>query len=127
MSSETKRKPPPPFSIRFTWEERERLERDAGKLSVTAHIRQSVFGGDIAGRKLTRKRKPARVDYELLGKILGLLGESELASSLCLLAVAAESGSLPVSEETEEELKAACDNVAEIRLLLIQALGVKPQ
>lgn len=117
--------PPPPFSIRFSNQERERLKRDSGKLSMTAHIRQKLFGDDVEPRKLTRKRAQPEIDYVMLGQILGLLGKSELASSLCLLAVAAKSGSLPVSDEVEEEIKTACTHVDDMRVLLIQALGIK--
>jgi hypothetical protein len=46
------RKAPPPFSIRFSWEERERLAREAGQLSMTAHIRCKLFDGDVAPKKL---------------------------------------------------------------------------
>lgn len=118
-------KAPPPFSIRFSWQERQRLEREAGNLSLTAHIRCKLFDGDVQPRKLTRKRRAPKIDYAFLAQALGLLGESELAANLCLLAVAAESGSLPVTEETEADIKTVCTHVDEIRLLLIQALGVK--
>lgn len=123
--SSEKCKAPPPFSIRFAWEERERLGRDAGNLSLTAHIRCKLFDGDVQPRKLTRKRPAPKIDYAFLAQALGLLGESELAANLCLLAVAAESGSLPVTDETEAEINTACAHVDEIRVLLIQALGVK--
>lgn len=122
-----KRKAPPPLSIRLSWEERARLEREAGKLTLTAYARQKLFDGEVEPHRLTRKRHSPTVDHVFLGQVLGLLGKSELASSLCLLAVAAESGSLPVSEETETELQTACDHIEEIRLLLIKALGVKAQ
>lgn len=120
-----KPKPPPPFSIRFSWDERDRLERESGKLSLAAHIRRKLFGDYVVPRKLTRKRPQPEVDYVMLGQILGLLGKSELASSLCLLATAARSGSLPVTEEVEDEIKTACGHVDEMRVLLIQALGIK--
>jgi len=126
MTSSTK-KVPSPLSIRLSWDERASLEREAGGLSLTAHVRSKLFDGTLPPAKRTRKSPPPPIDYVMLGKILGLLGKSELASSLCLLAVAAESGSLPVEEHTEAEIKAACAHVAEMRLMLIAALGVKPQ
>ncbi len=125
--SSDRRKAPPPFSIRFTWEKRERLVREAGNLSMTAHVRHKLFDGEVQPHRLTRKRRAPSVDHVFLGQVLGLLGKSELASNLCLLAVAAESGSLPVSDETEADLKTACAHIEDIRLLLIQALGVKVQ
>ena len=121
------RKHPPPFSIRFTEDERARLDRDSGTLSLSAYIRHKLFGEAGASKqRRTRKRKTPPIDYVMLGRLLGLLGKSELASSLCLLAVAAESGALPVTDEVQDELKAACADIRDMRVVLIKALGVKP-
>ena len=118
-----KRKRPAPFSIRLSEEERTRLEREAGHKPLGAHIRAKLLGEDQTPRKDTRQHP--RVDYELLGRVLAALGNSELASCLCILAAAAESGSLDVTDEVTGKLHAACDDVREIRLLLISALGLR--
>ncbi len=39
-----KRKTPPPFSLRLSFEERARLERDAGDMPLGAYIRERLFG-----------------------------------------------------------------------------------
>lgn len=118
----------PQFSIRFTVEEREQLEREAGNSTVTAHIRYKLFGDDQpTQRRKVRKRRQPPIDYVMLGRVLGLLGKSELASSLCLMAVAAEAGALPVTDEVESEIKVACTAILDMRHMLIVALGVKPE
>ena len=63
---------PPPFSIRLTFEERARLDADPGRASLAAHIRDRLFGEDVAPRK-----KPGNSlikDAEALGRVLGALG-----------------------------------------------------
>ena len=81
------------------------------------------FGDAMAARK--EVAPTPKIDKVLLAQILGVLGKSELPSSLCLLAVAAESGSLMLDEETDEQLKEACSDIHDIRLILISALGLR--
>jgi hypothetical protein len=64
-------------------------------------------------------------DAQPLGQLLGLLGKSRLANNLNQLAKAANMGSLPVTQETESDLREACAAVFEMRLLLLKALGLK--
>ncbi|GAB5467648.1 MAG: hypothetical protein Kilf2KO_06780 [Rhodospirillales bacterium] len=45
-SRKKRAKLPPPVSIRFTYEERARLNRDTGMLSVAAYIRLKLFSDD---------------------------------------------------------------------------------
>lgn len=116
---------PPPFSIRFTFEERARLDADRGRVSLAAHIRERLFGDDAAPRK-----KPGNSpikDAEALGRVLGALGGSRLSSNLNQLAKAVNTGSLPVSPEVEAELIEACQEVQELRADLLRALGKMPR
>ncbi|WP_420722489.1 plasmid mobilization protein [Hwanghaeella sp. LZ110] len=113
-STDTKRKRPAPFPVRFSAEEWAQLEAKAGDMPLGAYIRAKALG----------KQTAAKTDYVMLGRILGLLGKSELASSLCLLAVAAEQGALMVDDDVAADLKSACADVQEIRLILIKALGL---
>ena len=124
-----KRKLPPPFSIRFTEEERARLNRDAGKLSLSAYIRQRLFGNAVTRRKrrYRRKQKLPPLDRQIIARLLGTFGQSELATSMIAIALAAQSGALPVTPELSEKLDAACDDIREMRIALIVALGVKPE
>ncbi len=115
---------PPPFSIRLTFEERARLDADRGRVSLAAHIRERLFGEDVTPRK-----KPGNSpikDAEALGRVLGALGGSRLSSNLNQLAKAVNTGSLPVTPETEADLVAACEEVKALRIDLLRALGKSP-
>ena len=117
-------KNPPPFSLRLTHEEKAQLLAEAGRKSLGAHIRERLFGDDAAPRK-RRGNSPVK-DYEALGRVLGALGRSRLSSNLNQLAKAVNTGSLPVTPETEAELKEACREVSAMRADLLRALGKSP-
>lgn len=117
-----KKKQPPPFSLRLTCEERERLEKDAAGLALAAYIRSKLFGEDVSPRK-TRSKFPVK-DQKALGQVLGALGQSRLPNNLNQLARAVNSGSLPVTPDTEAMLKQACQAVIAMRCDLLQALGL---
>lgn len=116
---------PPPFSIRFTFEERARLDADRGSLPLSSHIREKLFGEDVTPRK--RPGNSPIGDTEALGRVLGALGASRLSSNLNQLAKAVNTGSLPVSPEVEAELMEACQEVQELRADLLRALGKIPE
>jgi hypothetical protein len=58
--------------------------------------------------------------------VLGALGQSRLSANLNQLAKAVNTGSLPVTPETEADLKAACKDVLALRADLLRALGRTP-
>lgn len=116
---------PPPFSIRFTFEERARLDADRGSKALSTHIREKLFGDDATPRK--RPGNSPVGDAEALARILGALGASRLSSNLNQLAKAVNTGSLPVSPEVEAELIEACQEVQELRADLLSALGKTPR
>lgn len=120
-----KTKYPPPFSIRFTFEERARLDADRGSRALSTHIREKLFGDGAAPRK--RPGNSPVGDAEALGRVLGALGASRLSSNLNQLAKALNTGSLPVSPEVEAELMEACQEVQELRADLLRALGKMPR
>src|SRR6056297_437597 len=97
---------PPPFSLRLTYEERARLDAERGEKTLAAYIRERLFGDDAAPRK-KRGNSPVR-DKEALGRIAGALGQSRLSQNMNQLAKAVNTGSLPVTPETEAEIKEAC-------------------
>lgn len=118
-----------PMSFRVTEGERIQIRKDAGNLAVSSYIRQTLVGAKAIERKPvhTYKQHQPGMDHKTLAKLLGMLGQSELATSLIALALAAQSGSLPVTPEVEEKLYTACDEVCEMRLALVTALNVKPE
>lgn len=111
-----------PLSVRFTEAEKARLRALAGNRPVGLYIRERALDSDAEPR--ARVRQPVK-DAEPLGRLLGLLGQSRLASNLNQLAKAANQGSLPLTLEVEAELRQACAEVHEMRLLLLRALGLK--
>ncbi|MCF3932873.1 hypothetical protein L1787_05520 [Acuticoccus sp. M5D2P5] len=122
--TEGKGKYPAPFSLRLTHEERARLLADAGRKPVGAYIRDRLFGDEASPRK-RRGASPVK-DHESLGRVLGALGQSRLSANLNQLARAVHTGSLPVTPETEADLKQACRDVAAMRADLLRALGKMP-
>ncbi len=116
---------PPPFSLRLTYEERARLDAERGEKTLAAHIRERLFGDDVAPRK--RHGNSPVGDKEALGRLVGALGQSRLSSNLNQLAKAVNTGSLPVTPETEAELIEACRDISEMRDALLAALGKVPE
>jgi len=119
----SKRRYTPPFSLRFTIEERKRLDEMAGNRPLGSYIRDRLLGEQAEKRRKTRKPAP---DTALLALVLGELGRSRLASNINQLAKAANIGTLDVTPETEREIVQACAEIQAIRVLLITALGVTP-
>jgi hypothetical protein len=116
-----KKKAPPPFSLRLTYEERARLEADAAGKPLGSYIREQLLGEEAAPRK-RRGNRPVE-DHKALGRVMGALGQSRLSSNLNQLAKAVHTGSLPVTPETEADLKEACREVSAMRAELLRALG----
>ena len=116
-----RKKYPSPVTLRLTEDERVQLEEDAGGSSLSAHIRECMFGGRVARRVV-----PA-VDRVLLARILAQLGGSRMANNLNQIAHHANCGSLIMEEATEEEINEACAHIAWMRVKLIEALGLKNQ
>lgn len=115
---------PPPFSLRLSFDERAQLEREAAGKALGAFIREKLFGENATPRRSSGKL-PVK-DHEALGRVLGALGSSRLASNLNQLAKAVNSGSLPVTPDSEKELREACAAVIAMRDELMRALGKGP-
>jgi hypothetical protein len=122
MSDAPRKELSKPLSIRFTDTEKARLKELAGATPLGIFIRERALGSETAPR--TRVTHPVK-DGEPLGRLLALLGQSRLANNLNELAKAANQGSLPVTEETEADIRAACAQIFEMRLMLLRALGLK--
>lgn len=125
-----------PFSLRLSFEERTILENAAGDMPLGTYIRKQVLegcpqngpGGASQGtykpRKRRQRRRPVK-DQKALGQLLGALGESRLSNNLNQLAKAVHTGSLPVTPETEKEIRQACHEIKWMRDVLVKALGMK--
>jgi len=69
-----RKKAPPPFSIRFTDEERARLQRDAGALSLAAYMRLKLFNDgapDGSRRNKSRKARTPSIEIAMISRLLG--------------------------------------------------------
>lgn len=115
----------PPFSIRLNPEERARLAVEAAGAPLGAYIKAKVLGTMPVERK--RRKVLTIKDREALAQALALLGRSHLSSNLNQIAYAANIGSLPVTPETEADLRTALADVRELRRLLLTALGFRPE
>jgi len=113
---------PAPVSIRMSAGERAALAARAGELPVSAYIREVLFG-DGQGQPRVRQDGP---DRQLSGRVLAMLGKSGLATTLQSMALMAATGVLYVDEETEAYLRRACEDVRELRDLLMRSLGKEP-
>ena len=122
------RKYPPPFSMRFTDDERRVLEMAASGRPLAAYIRWLIFKEDMPELPKRRTREQvADPQRKELSKLLGTLGKSRISQNINQLAKAANSGSLPVNMEVVEELNDACKAIRWMRETLIKAIGLKPQ
>lgn len=113
-------------SLRLTFEEKARLQADAAGMSVSEYMRWRLF--DPNNPPPRRRGKNPVKDHKALAQALGLLGQSRLSSNLNQLARSANTGSLPVTPDTEAALLHALNEIHEIRRLLIEALnlGIEP-
>lgn len=120
-SKTEKRKSPSPLTIRLSEDERARLKQQAAQngACVSAYVRERLFG-----RNGNRKHQPS-LDRSSLARLLGLLGQSEIARSLSTIADEASNGSLLLDEETHANINTACAHVGLMRDCLIDALGLR--
>lgn len=125
ISATAKPKRPAPFSLRLTKDERARLERDAGPLSLNAYIRERLFGESASPRR--RAKKAPVQDRQELAKVLSALGRSSLSSNVNQLAKGLNTGTLPAMPETDEAIRKACYDIACMRMTLMKALGKQPK
>lgn len=119
-----RKKRTPPFSLRLTFEQRARLEQDAAGSSLSAYIHERLFGVDAPPARRKRGKSPVK-DQQAIAELLANLGQSRLSSNLNQLARLANMGALPVTPETETAIIEAAEDVAAMRKLLIEALGLE--
>jgi HAMP domain-containing protein len=115
---------PPPFSLRLTFEERARLERDASGMPLGAYIRARLFADETAPPLKRRGHFPVK-DHAALAQVLGLLGQTRLSNNLNQIAKHLNMGSLDVSPEVEDDLRQAAEEIGRMRESLFKALGLE--
>ena len=123
-----KTKYPPPFSMRFTEEERKALETAAAGRPLAAYIRWLIFKEDMPEMpKKSTLGQTASIDQKAIAKLIGALGQSRISANINQRAKAANSGSLPVNHDVVESLNESVTAIQWMRDTLIKALGLKPQ
>jgi Mobilization protein NikA len=123
QSKPARKKRPAPLSIRVSDEEREKLKVDAAGGSIHGYVRNRLFGADASSS--IRVRRGKTIDHEILGRVLGALGQSRLSSNINQIAKAANIGALPVTPELTATLHEVCTDIRAMRRDLIMALGIK--
>ena len=114
-----------PYSLRFTPEERARLDKDAAGMSLADYIRSRLFDESMPKRR-TRNKFPVK-DHQALARVLAEIGQSRMPSNLNQLAKAVNCGSLEVSPEFEKAILNACGDIRWMRHALMAALGIIPE
>jgi len=117
-----KAKPTRPFAIRFTDDELAYLRNKVGGLPLGTYCRQELLGSNV---DKSRKQRQPKVDQKEIAALLAGLGKSRLPSNLNQLAKAANTGTLDVSEEVEQQLQDAYAAVIAMREALFMALGLR--
>ncbi|MHC0054843.1 hypothetical protein [Actibacterium sp. D379-3] len=118
LAKPTPKKREAPFSLRLTFEEKAALKKLAGDKPLGGYIRAILRDAIHQSKTL-----PEATDNEALGRVLGSLGKSRLSNNVNQLAKAVNIGALPVTPETEADLKQACADIAAMRSELMRALG----
>ena len=113
---------PAPLSVRLSPENRARLERDAGGMSLGSYIQWRLFDPDTPPPR-HRGKAPVK-DHAALSSALAALGQSRIASNLNQIARAIHTGVIVVTPEIESELVEAVLHIAAIRKSLVEALGL---
>lgn len=109
------------LSVRLSADERGLLLVRAGNKSMSAYVRAFLFEKEAIS--YSRKGQTPKLDRAELAKLLAWLGESQIAAHLAILANAAESGSLDMSEPVTKAVFKACADIDHIRTILMQAMG----
>ncbi len=119
-------KPKPCYvTVRVTPEEKQRLETEAAGISISAHVRDRLFGEDVKPRR-TRGRFPVK-DYEALSRVLRALGKANLYNNLHIILLALEEQRVSMEPQLEAELRDTFAVVCQMREDLVSALGLQPR
>jgi hypothetical protein len=127
LAAKPPKKRPPPFSLRLSAAERERLLAQADGAPLGSYIRAKILDGAMPPPRRRPRASASVVDQKALSQVLAALGQSRLSSNLNQLAHLANIGALPVTPELEAELAEALAAIRDLRRLLLVALGFKEQ
>ena len=109
-----------PFSMRFSVEERARLDALAGDMTVAAYVRSRLFDTPSPRH---RKIRRFDVNQSLLKKLVRALGRQHISSRLHRILNAIADGDLEVDDKLEMELRYLCSELRHLRRNIRKALG----
>ena len=113
-----------PVSVRFSAEEKLQLKKAAKNKPLSVFIRNCLFDdGETA--QYSPKHIILQEKQKLLAQLLFQLGKSEINSSLSGLIAMIENGSIGLDSDIIAKICKACDEISEIRLILLKALGLR--
>lgn len=113
----------PRITLRLSQEENAELRDLASGITVSAYVRECVFGKDAKRRKTRRRHKPV-ADELALAQTLALLGESRIANNLNQLAHKANMGELRMEAATLAQIEEAYAHIQSMRTALTKAIGL---
>jgi len=112
-----------PFSIRLSEDERDRLIAAAGGIPLGSYIKATML--DRAPPIRRRASPLPKQDRRILAKALALFSRSNVANNLNQIAKAVNIGTLPVTPETEAELRELLRLVRRLHDLMMDGLGYR--
>lgn len=122
ISSHSRATSPRRITLRLTEDEDAKLRQLCEGMTVSAYVRQRLFGDDV-DRRRRRSRIPVQ-NQQALAQVIGLLGETRIANNLNQLAYHANTGTLLIDEQTTAQINEGYEHVCFMRDALIDALGL---
>lgn len=122
---QTKTKTRTILSVPVSPEQRKELERRAGRQPLSAYARKTLFPAND-NNEAPKKIKRASISREesmALASVLALLGP--VRSALTNIAYGIASGILPFTPDTEAAILKACNDIAEMKALVMKAIGIR--
>ena len=114
------------LTLRLSEDQQAELEQRAEQMPLSTYVRHALFAAnDNEPPKRRRNSQSTFKDRKALAQVLCKLGQSELSASMNEMARLAHLGALPVDIDTEIAIKTACQDIADMRRLLMNALGVQ--
>jgi len=113
----------PRITLRLTAEENAQLRSLAAGVTLSAYVREALFGKEANLRKSRQRHKPV-ADGQALAKVLAMLGETRMANNLNQLAHRANMGELRMSADTLAKIEEAYAEIQSMRATLIKAIGL---
>ena len=113
------------LSVQLSPEQYSELEGRASRQPLSAYARDQLFAANDNQPPATARprSKTSDKDTVALTGVLAVIGP--MAQTLKQLAQGIASGILPFSPDTEAALLAACHDIAEIKSLVMRALGIR--